>query len=338
MRGNKIIILGLIAVGLLTLTYPQTLSAVGFCRDPDKCGRPKQKCDQAALDKAKAEFQQAMADYRNHTSQEKEDYAKADQAYKEADELFREVFSIPEAGTMGVELGEHIIFEWVIKHGSGEALAEGFASTASGVSVGILLGKLIFLDSKMVGYLRELDEYSERGLEDHEKAIEDLRRAREAHDKMDELAKQCQAGQPSDKKSDTSSKEDQEWKSSGQREAELAQKLLGSWKKVAGGYEDAKGDFHDADLAFQQALAIVQSQQQSSTNRGIFTVAHRVMAQNVAAQGSNSPLSATQKAKVVPMLARGFEFIAKSGKAIEGIRTQLDQIKAIYAQLTLAGT
>lgn len=51
----KMLILLLATLGAVMLAC-SPLHAVGFCRDPDKCGKPEQKCDQAALDKAKQDY------------------------------------------------------------------------------------------------------------------------------------------------------------------------------------------------------------------------------------------------------------------------------------------
>lgn len=49
------LILFLATLGAVMLACPP-LHAVGFCRDPDKCGKPEQKCDHAALDEAKRDY------------------------------------------------------------------------------------------------------------------------------------------------------------------------------------------------------------------------------------------------------------------------------------------
>jgi len=57
MRGYSRTWLGCVVGIALAVAVPQSADSVGFCRDPDKCGKPEQKCDQAALAKAKQDYE-----------------------------------------------------------------------------------------------------------------------------------------------------------------------------------------------------------------------------------------------------------------------------------------
>ncbi len=134
------------------------------------------------------------------------------------------------------------------------------------------------MDAKVLTSLKEAEFHAEQAYKQWLAAYESLMKARLAEDKVKRLEAACQKvsadkciglgceTQPSptgcigwgcDEKTQGADNA----KSSGQREAEEAQRMIDQWKKVEGGFEDAEGNFHDTDSAFNEALAVVQGQQ-----------------------------------------------------------------------------
>jgi hypothetical protein len=318
----------LIAVWI-ALAGPSVVLAAGVCREAN-CGEraaSKDRCDRAALDEATSEFVRERDAYVQAKNEASGEWTEAMKIYTEADDDFREAFNLPEASTTGVELTLHLILEKAVHHAGGEALAEEFAAVASTSSIALMLYKGIKIDSQMMGHLSALNAHGDAALNTMDEAYAHLQQARKAHDRMDKLAASCETKSAASRKPAQQNGAKDQWKPSGQREADAARQILSSWKKVYGGYEDAKHQFHDADEAFQEALATVQSGGQSQLGTGFVRVADT---------GSPS-LSDKKRAKVIKQIARGFTKAALAARAYVRIGTELKKIGAAQERMKLSG-
>lgn len=313
----------------IALAGPSAVLAAGVCREANCGEKPpsKDRCDQAALDEARSEFARERDAYIRAKNEASGEWTEAMKIYAEADDDFREAFSLPEASTAGVELTLHLLLEKAVHHAGGEALAEKFAGTASGSSIAFMLYKGIKIDSQMMGHLSALNEHGDAALKTMDEAYAHLQRARKAHDRMDKLAAGCETKSAASGKPAQQNGRKDEWKPSGQREADAARQILSSWKKVYGGYEDAKHQFHDADEAFQEALATVQSGGQSELGTGFVRVA----------DAASPSLSDKKRAKAVKQIARGFTKAALAARAYVRIGTELKKIGAARERMKLSG-
>lgn len=332
MRVQSRTVLGWLVVGSLVLAIPQPVGSADFCehgcgvcRDPKGCGGSEQKCDQAALDKAKADFERWYGAYKDQSEMADKMWEEAWKASDEANELFEEKLGF---GGMVKDFGAdatiHVIAEKVAKKISGEHMAEAVGESLAVVSIIKFLGDLGILDAKMLTLLKDMDGYASQASKAADAAYQSLQKARAAHERMEELAKQCKG---SGSKSDKGSKDDDAWKSSAQKEAEAAQKLLDSWKKVQGGYEDANGDFHDADLARQEAQDIVQSQEQSS-DLSRLAVLLRVSSSStrLTAASAGDKLSPNKLQKFTKVMGRGFARLATGAQKADSMKAELKKI------------
>jgi len=117
----------------------------------------------------------------------------------------------------------------------------------------------IAMDAKMLTKLKEANFHSEQAFKQWLLGYEALTEARHLEDRIRKLEAQCkqQNAQPKP----PAPPEEQEEKTSGERELDQAKKMMESWKKIEDGFLDAEGNFHDTDTAFEEALSIVQERQ-----------------------------------------------------------------------------
>ncbi len=132
----------------------------------------------------------------------------------------------------------------------------------------ICCNSLIDVNGKWVGVLRncpgelaKLNEPERKQAKAAYAALDALKKARAAKEEVDELEAKCRDSESSTSPPREGESEDDEYKPTGQREYEAALKLRQSWKRVGEGNVDAQGSWHDADLALQRALEIIQSGQ-----------------------------------------------------------------------------
>jgi hypothetical protein len=116
----------------------------------------------------------------------------------------------------------------------------------------------ILMDLMVLQKLKEAEFHAEQAYKQWLLGYEALTEARHLEDQIRKLEAECKNNNG---EGGRSSQEDPDSQTSGEHDAEAAQKMLDGWKKVDGGFEDAEGNFYSADLAFEEALTIVQSQQ-----------------------------------------------------------------------------
>lgn len=322
---------------LVSLVLTSSAGGVGTCREAG-CGGgqsapPKPKCDEAAIAAAQQEFNSRMEEYRTKSHAADKGWDKSDELYGKASKLFEEEMGLSELSTTGTELTLHHILDEIIEHHGGRALAEEFGSFATSASLALFCYKMAAMMREMLALGKEGDEAAREAEEASDEAYHALKAARAAHERLDQLKKQCQgsggsgSGSPGKQK-----REPDQWKSDAQKEAEAAQQILSGWKRVAGGYEDMNGDFHDADEAFQEALQIVQSASGGSGSRRSHIHPVSFARLFLAADGKLPP---DIRHKFVGKLSRALDRFAQGAKRFIRIGEQLDKIQQTRGRLVL---
>ena len=330
----------LVVVAIVSLLLTSSASGVGTCREAG-CGSgrstpPKPKCDEAALAQAKQEFDSRMAEYKAKRIEADADWKKGFDLYKEASDKFEQEMGLSELSTTGVELTLHQVLDNIIAHHGGHALAEEFGSFATPVSLALFCYKTGALIREMQALGKEADKAAGEAEKASDEGYQALKAARAAHERLEELKKKCQesggsdSGSPGDRK-----REQDQWKSAAQKEAEAAQQILSGWKRVAGGYEDMNGDFHDADEAFQEALQIAQAASGGSSSRP--SLIHPVSFPR-SFLAADDKLPPDTRHKFVSKLSRALDRFAQGAKRFIKIGEQLDKIQQAQARLVLAST
>lgn len=183
----------------------------------------------------------------------------------------------------------------------------------------------IAMDAKMLTKLKEAEFHSEQAFKQWLLGYEALTEARHLEDRIRKLEAQCkkQHAQPQP----PAPQEEQDEKTSGERELDQAKKMMEGWKEVEGGFEDAEGNFHSTDLAYDEALAIVQGQSSQGTPSWAILASFEndlsaiLFTQSVAA----SPHEAEWQRFRVPM-RRAFEHLIQSLEAFVRATTAFDRL------------
>jgi hypothetical protein len=117
----------------------------------------------------------------------------------------------------------------------------------------------IAMDAMVLTKLKEAEFHAEQAYKQWLAAYESLMKARRAEDRVRKLEAACRQQRAPDQQNEPPPDED--FKSSGERESDEARQMMDGWEKVDGGFEDAEGNYHLADDAFDDALAIVQGRE-----------------------------------------------------------------------------
>lgn len=176
----------------------------------------------------------------------------------------------------------------------------------------------ILMDAKVLMKLKEAEFHAEQAYKQWLLAYESLMKARLAEDRVRKLEAQCKA-QQAPRQQESPPEDDQ--KTSGEREAEQAQKMMESWKRIEGGFLDSEGNFHDADTAFEEALSIVQERQSSwlSPNGHTYLVSGP----------SEAAFQAEWNKFRVPMI-QAFQRLVKGLEAYQRAETEFRQLGAAH--------
>jgi hypothetical protein len=265
----------------LAFHKPGHIPPTGTCRDPE-CLEEK-PCDDKLLKELKAKRDQKIKAYREIVAAAEETRQREAEALAEAQKIFYDYAKgIAEKGvvTVGKEVfkvPDEIVaaYKEAQIHNSNKPASEKFLKLTkmyletlfkdAGYKTAVTRAKWIdaavsgaLMDVMVLQKLKEAEFHAEQAYNQWLRGYEALMEARHLEDRIRKLEAECKA---KGGRGGASPEEEADSQSSGEREAEEAQKMLDGWKKVDGGFEDSEGNFHDADLAFEEALAIVQSQQ-----------------------------------------------------------------------------
>lgn len=286
------------------------------------------KCNQAALDKAKEEFAKWIKihdeQFDGAAMAEEAANEPTDQALEAGDEYFKEMMTKVPLDLVGNWTLEKIIDRYYSEHIAHEL----------GIALELKdLGKIVIdttnLLAKQGTAYSQASKNAAQAAKADDLAYESLEKAKEAKKKLDELEKQCKADK-SKGKPDASPNADDGWKSSGQRDDEAARKILESWTKVEGGYEDANGNFHDSNEAANEALAIVQGAQTSFSPRDqLRFVRTGAAATSQIAASPNAKLNPTQLRKFEQAFARSLQNTARGLLQLKAVKKELQKIHAL---------
>jgi hypothetical protein len=241
-------------------------------------------CDDEALKKAKAERDKWLKIYKEQLAAADETRQREAEALDEARKEFNKFAEkIADKGVVVVDkkiynVPDEVVIAWKEAKiaNSGSPATEKFLKLTklyleelfkeAGYKTAVNRAKWIdtalsgiTMDAKVLMKLKEAEFHADEAFKQWLRAYESLMKARLAEDKVRKLEAQCKA-QPS-RQPESPPEDDQ--KTSGEREAEQAKKMMESWKAIEGGFLDAEGNFHDADTAFEEALSIVQERQSS---------------------------------------------------------------------------
>lgn len=300
MSNGSRILLGVIALLMWQLSpasafhVPGHIPPTGTCRDPEcmeqrgdedkNKDKPKEKpCDDEKLKQLKAKRDAKLKAYKEIVAAAEDTKRREAEAIAETQGIFGkymedaavkgqlkvqyEVFNVPESVRTLYKVSNiaNSSDSWSKKMLKFAKTAVEQLGKQAGYKNAVERAKWIdtavsglLMDAMVVMKLNEADRLAEQGYNQWLRAYEALTEARHLEDQIRKLEAQCKA-KPGG--GGSSSREESDAQTSGERDAEAAQRMLDGWKKVEGGFEDSEGNFYDADLAFEQALAIVQSQQ-----------------------------------------------------------------------------
>jgi hypothetical protein len=348
---TKFFFLGLIALGTFQLSSslafhePGHIPPTGTCREPSCMEPPKdgdkpkdtpkdKPCDDKLLKELKAKRDQKIKAYREIVAAAEETRQREAEAIAEAQKIFGDYAkSIVEKGVVKVGKEVYKVPDEVVAaykeakiYASDKPASEKFLKLTklyletlakdAGYKGAVERAKWIetavsgaLMDAMVLSKLKEAETLAEAAYNQWLRGYEALMEARHLEDRIRKLEAQCKA---KGGKSGSSPSEEADSRSSGEREADEAQKMLDSWKKVDGGFEDSEGNFHDADMAFEEALSIVQSQQSSPLQARPFLASlSSIPSPLVVAEMSDAQMQA-EWAKYREPLRRAFEAVVKA--------------------------
>lgn len=305
----------------------------GMVDTPQGCS----KCNQAALEQAKADFKKWYGIYKEQQEISGRLFAEVDAALEEGRKVLHEywggelISKLPAQMKMAYELskgnreGQLKAMAVAIKEMIKLLKSGAYAGATKVAGLGEMVFKLGLMVEKALIKIEEADKVLAGAQKTADDAYESLQKARTAKERMDQLEKDCQA---SANAPSTKTKDDEDrWESTAEQEAREAQEILQSWTKVEGGYEDMDGNFHDANLAFQEALAIVQRRQDASAHPWSPIVrVTRTPCPPMTIQQEGSQLTAEQMAKFNAALVRGLDHLASALETYEQVLAELDEI------------
>lgn len=260
----------------------------GFCRDcpcegPD-CEEKKKPCDDKLLKELKAKRDQKIKAYREIVAAAEDTRQREAEAIAEAQKIFgdyakglaetgvvtvgKEVFKVPDeivaaykeakiansdkpASEKFLKLTK-LYLETLFKEAGYKTAVERAKWIDSAVS-GILM------DVMVLQKLKEAEFHAEQAFNQWLRGYEALMEARHLEDRIRKLEAQCK------KKSDSPSpaNEEEDQKSSGERELDEAKRMVETWKNVDGEIESAEGSILSYDDAINEALTIIQAGESS---------------------------------------------------------------------------
>ena len=287
------------------------------------------KCDKKGLEKAKQEFEREYANYKEKMAEGYARYDDSQKIYDEGSKAFDEHWDHWE---LFKAMSAHVIAEKVLErafaHKIGEAAMGVAAETFSAILLAHHLSKMItgsiYTSKKQLKAMAEAEESSSEARKAADAGYESQQRATAARQRINALEKNCQSKGSAPVKSDPQQGADDPWKSSGQKDAEAAEQLLKSWQRVEGGYEAANKDFHQAELAFEEALEIVQSRK-----GGAMDLAPTGSLVSAATQAAGETLSPTEHSQFVQKIASAFLHIAQGYRGYQQVGVELGQIRQL---------
>jgi hypothetical protein len=301
------------------------------------------KCDKEAIAKARADYERLLKTYQEIRAAADDMGRRAQEVVKQGEKIFFDYFT-----GLGIQAASDILTKPVPPHVKGgariytsesaeDAIKEGvdllkelstklrggaWKRAAPVVDVIKLLMDLSFETAKVYTLLGEFDRYAKEANKSAEAALDALRKARAARERLDALEAQCRAAEKAAKPpAKRDSEEDDRFKSTGERELEAAIKLRDSWRRAGGMYEDTRGNLYDGDSALQEALAIVQKRSSGAVESPYLRVSFGREALMLAAA-----VDTAQEIKAGNLMSEGLSKIARGLEVYLYLRDEVDGI------------
>ena len=285
------------------------------------------KCDKEAIAKARADYERLLKTYQEIRAAADDMGRRAQEVVRQGEKIFFDYFN-----GLGIQAASDILTKPVPPHVKGgvriytsenaeEAIKEGvdllkelstklkggaWKRAAPVVDVIKLLMDLGFETAKVHTLLGEFDRYAKEANKSADAALDALRKARAARERLDALEALCRAAEKAKPPAKRDSEEDDRFKSTGERELEAAIKLRDSWRRAGDMYEDTRGNLYSGNAALQEALAIVQKRSSSAVESPYLRVSLGREALMLAAAADTA-----QEIKAGNLMSEGFSKIAR---------------------------
>lgn len=308
-------------------------------------------CDQEALERAKAEYRKWLEVYQSLRANADALNDEASRVAREGEKLFADYFAGAGRTAMLKILG--LISKQASRSarvytnpGNRDAVIKDAVSIFRDLATVIKGGKwkgavpvaeviamlmdLGFANAKMLTLLGEFDLYAKEAAKAADAALDALKKARAAKEKVDELEAKCRDSESSTSPPKEEESEDDEYKPTGQREYEAALKLRESWKRIDAGYVDTQGNWHDASSALQRALEIIQNGEMGAAEQSFRRVA-LALDNTVAGVQAQNAITEQKAIKAGNLMSVGFGKEARALGAFQRVLADLARIKEMTA-------
>jgi len=308
-------------------------------------------CDEEALAKARADYARWMEVYRSQSSNADALNDEAHRIARQGDKLFDDYFGKTtkklalslisklsktfKTSKRGYDVytapatRDGILKEAasILKDLAGKVKGGKYKGAVPVAEVAAMLLDLGILNAEMLTLLNEFGPVAEQAQKVADAALDALKKARAAKERIDALEAQCRAARAAAKPapSASDSDEDDAFKPSGQRELEAAIKLRETWRRADGQFRDSRGNWVSGDAALQRALAIVQAQGLSGLDsplRWTLVAAAELPTGALIAQGPAD----TRAVEAGNLMAQGLERVARAIQAYARLRQELDRL------------
>jgi hypothetical protein len=322
----------------------EKLSKAGVTCEPVQpyCG----KCDKEAIAKARADYERLLKTYQEIRAAADDMGRRAQEVVRQGEKIFFDYFTglgiqqasdiltkpVPPHVKSGAriytsESAEDAIKEAVdlLKELSTKLKGGAWKRAAPVVDVIKLLMDLSFETAKVYTLLGEFDKYAKQANKSADAALDALKKATAARERLDALEAQCRAAEKAAKPKPPAkpdSEEDDRFKSTGERELEAAIKLRDSWRRADSMYEDTRGNIYSGRAALEEALAIVQKRSSSAVESPYLRVSLDREALMLAAAAADT----AQEIRAGNLMSEGFSKIARGLEVYLYLR---DEVAAI---------
>lgn len=313
------------------------------------------KCDKEAIAKARADYERWLKTYQEIRAAADDMGRRAQEVVRQGEKIFFDYFT-----NLGIQQASDILTKPVPPHVKGgvgiytsesaeDAIKEGVSllkelstklkggawkRAAPVADVIKLLMDLGFETAKVYTLLGEFDRYAREANKSADAALDALRKARAARERLDALEALCRAAEKAKPPAKRDSEEDDDrFKSTGERELEAAIKLRDSWRRAGDMYEDTRGNLYSGNAALQEALAIVQSQSsggvQGPYRKASLALGEASAAMMLAAQATGAT---AREIKAGDLMSEGFRKIARGLEVYLYLRDEVAGIVKLGAR------
>jgi hypothetical protein len=326
----------LLATCMLGMAAFSPAFAAGVCRDANCAGSaPKEdKCDQAALDEARAAYKKWIGIYREQAGAASDADGYANEATEAALEDAKKFYEpmLEKLQDKPKEIVRDNYIEKFLKMTFSEEVAHAAALGAAVYELADLLIDQANVTAKEITAMQQAEKNAAQAEKAAQAAMDSLKKALSERKRIEALERQCQSkGKAKDRTPESANSDDDE-KTSGERDLDAARKILNSWTKVEHGYIDADGAFQTVRTATAKALAIVQGNEEASFDDGYRFVRTGGGDDYLPAAASGAMLSAQQVKKFQTSYGLALTKMAQAWKSLMKVKAELLKIHALRAK------